>query len=202
VGLPTTAGLARREQIVDDSAALFSSKGYHATSIRDIAESVGMLPGSLYAHIRSKEDLLYEIVIRAAAKFLDGLEMAVAGEAPPRRRLGEAMRAHVRVVAEDVDAARVFHHEWRALSGGRRGEVVRLRDRYEGLWDDIVRELPGAVDAKLARLLVLSAANWVYTWYDPAGPLTPDQVADGFTQILLRGLGARGRGRIPSEVRA
>jgi TetR/AcrR family transcriptional regulator, cholesterol catabolism regulator len=182
------ATISRREQILGAAASLFSERGYHATSMRDIGVAAGMLHGSLYAHIRTKEDLLYEIVLRAAEQFLDGAEAAAGSEQPAENRLRAAMRAHVRVVAEDVDAARVFHHEWRALSGERLQEVLGLRDRYEDLWDVIVGALPGRRPRKLTRLLVLSAANWVYTWYDPSGPLSPDQVADGFTDLLLRGL--------------
>jgi AcrR family transcriptional regulator len=193
--------LTRREQIVEAAAALFSERGYHATTVRDIAEAAGLLSGSLYAHIRSKEDLLQNIVMRAAGRFLEDLEAVVQDGGTPRERLRAAMRAHVRVVADDVEAARVFHHEWRALTGQRLAEVVRLRDRYEALWDGIVRELPGTADPKLARLLVLSAANWVYTWYHPDGPLTPDEVADRFTDLLLRGLGRRRSGDPTNEVK-
>jgi TetR/AcrR family transcriptional regulator, cholesterol catabolism regulator len=63
--------------------------------------------------------------------------------------------------------------------------------RYERLWDEIVRGLPGAEDPRFARLLVLSAANWTYTWYRPEGPLSPEEVADRFTDLLLAGLGAK-----------
>lgn len=182
------ATLSRKEQILEATATLFSERGYHATSMRDIGVAAGMLHGSLYSHIRTKEDLLHEIVLRAAEKFLAGVEEAAATGDSPEDTLRGAMRAHVRVVAEDVDAARVFHHEWRALSGERLQEVLALRDRYEDLWDGIVGQLPGRLPRKLTRLLVLSAANWVYTWYDPEGPLDPEQVADGFTDLLLRGL--------------
>jgi TetR/AcrR family transcriptional regulator, cholesterol catabolism regulator len=184
---------------VHTAASLFSKRGYHATTVRDIAEAAGLLSGSLYAHIRTKEDLLYDIVVRAAEQFLEGVASAAASPASPEERLHAAMRAHIRVVAEDVDAARVFHHEWRALSGERLQEVLALRDQYEDLWDLIVGGLPGRRPRKLTRLLVLSAANWVYTWYDPAGPLTPDQVADGFTDLLVRGLRA-GTGKKRDEV--
>jgi AcrR family transcriptional regulator len=198
---------SRSAQIADVATRLFSERGYHGTSMRDIAEGSGIRAASLYAHIARKEDLLYGIVSRAAERFMADVEGAARSTTRPRDRLRAAMRAHVRVVAEDVRAARVFHHEWTALTGQRRQEVVRLRDRYEGLWDDIVRELPGAVDPKLTRLLVLSAANWVYTWYDPAGPLRPEEVADRYTDLLLKGLGARGgrgSGNIPKtrKVRA
>jgi AcrR family transcriptional regulator len=185
---PTPAGIARKEQILEEAARLFSRRGYHATSMRDIGEATGMLAGSLYAHIASKEALLYEIVVQAAEQFLGGLETVRSSDVGPEEKLRRAIRAHIEVVAGNVDEARVFHHEWTALTGHRLAEARRLRNRYERLWDQVLRGLPGAGDPKFARLLVLSAANWTYTWYRPDGPLSPDAVADRFTDLLLAGL--------------
>jgi AcrR family transcriptional regulator len=188
---PTPLGVARREQILQQAARLFGRRGYHATSMRDIGQAAGLLAGSLYAHIASKEDLLYEVVVQSANQFLAELEAIGAEDLLSEDRLRKAMRAHVSVVAGNLDEAWVFHHEWKALTGPRREEVRRLRRRYERLWDEIVRELPGAADPRFARLLVLSAANWTYTWYQPEGPLSPEEVADRFTDLLLAGLGAK-----------
>lgn len=191
VRAPTPAGVARREQILEEAARLFGSRGYHATSMRDIGEATGLLAGSLYAHISSKEELLYQIVLQAAHQFLGGLEALRAEALEPEDRLRKAMRAHVGVVAENLDAAWVFHHEWKALTGEWREDVRRLRRRYERLWDEIIRDLPGVTDPRFARLLVLSAANWTYTWYRPDRPLSPEEVADRFTGLLLLGLGTK-----------
>ena len=191
VRAPTAAGAARRERILDQAARLFGRRGYHATSMRDIGDAAGLLPGSLYAHIASKEDLLHEIVVRAAGEFLDALEALKAKPLEPEDRLRRAMRAHVSVVARNLDAAWVFHHEWKSLTGERLAEIRRLRRRYEGMWDSVVGDLPGVSDHRFARLLVLSAANWTYTWYRPAGPLSPEEVADRFTDLLLAGMGTK-----------
>jgi len=191
MAVKTSTPTPRRDQILEEAARLFGRRGYHATSMRDIGGATGMLAGSLYSHISSKEDLLHRIVLEAAHTFIEGLEAIRAEDLTPEDRLRKAMRAHVAVVAADVDAAWVFNHEWKALTGERREEIRRLRRRYERLWDGIVRELPGAADPRFARLLVLSAANWTYTWYRPDGPLSPDEVADRFTDLLLAGLGTK-----------
>jgi AcrR family transcriptional regulator len=191
VRAPTPAGMARRERILEEAARLFGRRGYHATSMRDIGEATGLLAGSLYAHIESKEDLLYEVVVQAANQFLGGMEALRAEILPPDERLRKAMRTHVGVVARNLDEAWVFHREWKSLTGERLAEVRRLRRRYERLWEEVVRDLPGAADPRFARLLVLSAANWTYTWYRPDGPLSPEEVADRFTDLLLAGLGTK-----------
>jgi AcrR family transcriptional regulator len=190
----------RKGQIIEAAEMLFSERGYHGTTMRDIAAETGILPGSLYAHIASKEDILLEICTAAAAQFLISVEIAAKGPWPPAEKLRRAMRAHVNVVARAREAARVFLEEWTALSEPRREEVRALRDRYESLWDGIIREgiRKGAfrkMDRRFARLLVLSAANWTYTWYDPAGPLSPDEIADRFTDLLLDGLATKEEAR-------
>ncbi|MGH2681883.1 MAG: TetR/AcrR family transcriptional regulator [Actinomycetota bacterium] len=186
----------RKGQILEAAEVLFSERGYHGTTMRDIASETGILPGSLYAHIASKEDILLEICTSAAAQFMAGLEVAAKGAWPAAEKLRRAMRAHVDVVARAREAARVFLEEWSALDEPRRGEVKALRDEYEQLWDGIIREGVETgnlrdMDPTLARLLVLSAANWTYTWYDPDGPLSPDEIADRFTDLLLDGMAAK-----------
>jgi TetR/AcrR family transcriptional regulator, cholesterol catabolism regulator len=191
----TTVGAARKDQILQEAAELFSQRGYHATTMRELGEKTGLLAGSLYAHFSSKEEILYQIVIDAARQFLGGMEALRAVSASPEERFRRAMRAHIEVVAHDLDGARVFLHEWRALRGSRRTEIRKLRRRYEELWDGIIRDVAPA-DPKLARLLALSAANWTYVWYDPNGPLGPGEIADRFSDLLLAGLRGGREGRI------
>lgn len=190
----TALGASRKDQILEKAAELFSQRGYHATTMRDLGEVTGLLPGSLYAHFSGKEEILYQIVLDAARQFLGGMEALRARPASPEEKLRAAMRAHIEVVARDLEGARVFLHEWRALRGGRRAEITRLRRRYEELWDEIIRDVAPA-DPKLARLLVLSAANWTYVWYDPRGPLGPEEIADRYSELLLTGLSSNGKGK-------
>jgi AcrR family transcriptional regulator len=194
VKTPTAIGAARKDQILAVAAELFSRRGYHATTMRDLGDRAGLLPGSLYAHFSGKEEILYQIVVEAAGQFLGGMEALRARPDSPEERLRAAMRAHIQVVARDLDGARVFLHEWRALRGTRRAEIGKLRRRYEAMWDEIIRDLD-PIDQKLARLLVLSAANWTYVWYDPRGQLGPDEIADRYTDLLLAGLKGNGRGK-------
>src|SRR6266496_4696910 len=110
---------ARRSELTREAAKLFAQKGYHGTSIGDIAEALGVQKGSLYSHISSKQDLLYETMREGAAAFHAALD-AVPADAPAAEKIRLALRGHLRVVAEQLDAATVFTREWRALAGARR----------------------------------------------------------------------------------
>lgn len=189
----------RREAIVDAAVDLFARKGYHGTTVRDIAEGSGMLSGSLYAHISTKEDLLFEIVQRAAEQFMAAVAPIVGGPGSASSKLRRAMAAHVQVVSADMAACTVFHHEWRALSPDRQVAAAALRDSYESLLAEIIAQGVasgefGPIDQKFARILVLSAVNWLYTWYRTDGPLGSEAVADKLADLILAGISAHSGG--------
>src|SRR3954454_2450023 len=120
----------RKRELTRQAARLFARKGYHGTSIGDLAEAVGVQKGSLYAHIDSKEDLLYETMLAGAEAFHGALD-ALDERAPATERLRLALRAHLRLVAEQLDVATVFVREWRYLEGERRERIAAERRRYE-----------------------------------------------------------------------
>lgn len=183
----------RRAEILEGAKKLFRLKGYHATTIRDIAEEAGMLSGSLYAHIKSKEDLLYEITDEVAKQFLSGMKTVTNSDAPPSEKLKAGLASHFQVIADHSDAASVFMHEWKLLSSERRTVIQQQRDAYEAMWATLLDE---GADAGVfhrdllreARMMVLSVANWSYQWFDPSGPMTPDAAARQLAAVLLRGI--------------
>jgi TetR/AcrR family transcriptional regulator, cholesterol catabolism regulator len=182
---------ARRRELTREAAKLFAQKGYHGTSIGDIAEAMGVQKGSLYAHIASKEDLLYETMREGADAFHAALD-AVPEDVPTVEKIRLALRGHLRVVAEQLDVATVFVQEWRYLEGDRREEIVGERRRYEERIRDLFREgrelseLRADLDEGTAALLLLSAANWAYTWLQPGRDT--DEVADRFFALLVDGM--------------
>src|SRR6201997_3188974 len=112
---------SRRNELTRTAARLFAEKGYHGTSVGDLAEAMGVQKGSLYAHIESKADLLWEVARDGAAAFHAALD-EVPEEGPVVERIRAALRGHLRVVAEQLDIATVFVREWRYLQGERRDE--------------------------------------------------------------------------------
>lgn len=189
----------RRQEILQAASLLFREKGYHGTTIRDIADRSGLLSGSLYAHIRTKEDLLFEMTDEVADHFIRSLTVVVESPRNPVEKFKRGLAAHITVVAEHLDAAAVFSHEWRALSPERRSIIQGKRDAYEQLWSRILSEgaksgvFPPTTDV-FSRMVTLSVANWLYQWYDPAGALSADAVADRLADVLLQGLQNRSEG--------
>jgi AcrR family transcriptional regulator len=182
---------ARRTELTREAARLFAEKGYHGTSVGELAAALGVRKGSLYAHIETKEDLLWEIAREGAAAFHAALD-AIPEELPVTERIRLALRAHLRVVAEQVDVATVFVREWRYLAGERRETFLAERRRYEERIRELFREgrdlgeLRADLDEAAAALLFLSAANWAYTWLRPGRD--PGAVADRFYALLLDGM--------------
>jgi AcrR family transcriptional regulator len=181
----------RRRELTRQAARLFAEKGYHGTSMGDLAAAMGVQKGSLYSLTESKQELLYETMREGAAAFHAGLDALPEG-APAAEKIRLALRAHLRVVSEQLDMATVFTREWRYLEGERRDEILNERRRYEERLRGLFREgrehgeLRTDLDEGAAALLVLSAANWAYTWLTPGRDT--DALADSFAAILIDGI--------------
>src|SRR3954449_2852157 len=182
---------ARRAELTRAAARLFARQGYHGTSVGDLAEALGLQKGSLYTHIDSKADLLWDVACEGAEAFHAALD-AIPEDGPVLERIQAALRAHLRVVSEQHDIATVFVREWRYLEGDRLEQFVAERRRYEERIRALFREgrehgeLRTDLDDGTAALLALSAANWASTWVRPGSDT--DALADRFTGLLLDGM--------------
>lgn len=185
--------MSRKQEILTAASELFSQRGFHATSIRHLARALGVQGGSLYAHISSKEELLVEIVRRAAERFL-AVRDRLAGS--PVQKLRTLVRAHLEVIAQEQASATVFFHEWKFLPEEKRRQVLAWRDAYERLVQEVVEEgvLAGVFrveNPRLATLFLLSALNWTYQWYRKDGPLSLEELSEEYARLALSALGAR-----------
>jgi AcrR family transcriptional regulator len=183
----------RRQQIEDVASALFRERGYAATSVRDIAQALHLQGGSLYAHVASKEDVLWSIVNRAADRFYAEIGPIAASAEPTPIKLREMIRAHVAVVTSAQRDAAVFLHEWRFLSDQRRAEMAGRRDAYEQLFRQTITEGIEAgdfalVDPSMTAMAILSALNGIATWFRPDGGLTAAEIADDYSDLFLGSL--------------
>jgi AcrR family transcriptional regulator len=193
--MPTAAPIRSRKAQIDRTAtALFRARGFAATSMRELATELGLEAGSLYSHIKSKEEILHRVCFGLAGEFFAGFEQAVMPQNQPlAQQLRQAIEAHVRVLTRDAAASAVFLHEWRHLSEPARTEFLALRERYEAQFRALVQrgldtgEL-AAPDAAFATLTLLASLNWLPTWYRPDGKLSPDEIAHRLAEQLLGGL--------------
>ena len=183
-----------RSLIINESIRLFGQQGYTGTSMRDIAKAVGVLPGSLYAHIDSKETLLLEIVDEGIMGFLAAVEPIVDLPLVAEERLRRAIRAHVEVVAASPERSLVVFHQWRFLSDANLATAIEHRRRYERAFIRIfeagVKEgtFEKSLNKRIAVLTILGALNWTPEWYSARGANSPSQLGDMMADSLLSGL--------------
>ncbi|MFB3089424.1 MAG: TetR/AcrR family transcriptional regulator, partial [Acidiferrobacterales bacterium] len=159
--------------------------GYHATSMRDIASAVGMLPGSIYYHFTSKDELLVTVYREGVSRIAERLDAAVAGEKEPWQQLEAACIAHLQTLLDHSDYAQVVIRVLPDDAPAVRVRLAALRDQYEERFKDLVAalDLPAYVDRHYLRLLLLGALNWSQVWYRRGGD-SPRTIAKRFLQVL------------------
>ncbi len=173
----------RYREILEAAAALFAERGYLATSVRDIGERVGLLGGSLYHHIKSKDALFIAIHDAALQAAGDLIEQEIAAYAEPWRRLEVACIALLEIQLDPNSLTMPLMNDFRAVPEEVRQHLVAKRDTFEQIFVTLIAELPldPRLDRKLYRLLLLNLLNSVVAWYRK-GPLSP---ADIGRQIVL-----------------
>jgi AcrR family transcriptional regulator len=182
------------ERLLDTAARLFWTKGYAATTTREIAALLGVQKASLYHHVSRKEDLLYEICVASLGHIQGTVEAAVFGVADPLDRIRVLIRAHVAAMLVDQHKHSTMLTELRALSKARRDEVVALRDLYEefvrSLLDTAQRAgaIRSDVPVKYLALSLLDLMNWAIFWFKPDGGMSPEQLGELFVTIYLEGV--------------
>jgi AcrR family transcriptional regulator len=172
-------GAPREDQVRAAALRLFKEKGYHATSMRDIASEVGINKGSLYSYIRSKEDLLIPVFEQAMGVLLTQIEAVAADTAlTPTERLQRAIHAHVTVVADHLDILTVYLSEWRQLGADSLTTVRLQRERYAALFLAILQDGVASgefrqMDTRIVMLGMIGMCNYLFRWYRPDGRLAP-----------------------------
>ena len=177
---------SRAPLVLDAAARLFCRQGFEGTKIRDIAGAAGMLPGSLYCHFATKEDLLVAVYLRGVEQICAAVESAIKPLADPWARLEAACVAHLEAILRDDDYARVVVRVRPADVPGAASRLVAPRDRYEALWAALVGALPlpRRTDRRALRLMLLGALNWAQNWYRPDGGSSPRVLARQFVALF------------------
>ena len=182
----------RRREILHAALATVRDRGYHATTLDDIAERLGIRKAALYHYFPDKDSILYACHGESLAELDRMIETSEACCSSPRERLAYLIREHVRVMTEELEGSPLAF-EVSALSPDRRAEIIAGRDRYEAVLRDLVArgvkkgELR-PVDPKIAVFAILGAINWIARWYDPEGGADGTALGEEFADLLIRGL--------------
>lgn len=194
--------MAGAERIRNAAIVLFRERGYHGTSVRDLAAAVQMEPASLYYHYPSKQDILVDLFDRTMDDMIAGVRHAVEGATGAEARLKAALRFHVVFHVERQDEAFVSHSELRALTPDNLRRIIAKRDRYERVMNELlsagVKE--GCFEIADVRLLskaVLMMCSGVSDWFGPQGRLSGEMIAQGYVDMVLRMVAAPGAPRRP-----
>ncbi|MGQ0631292.1 MAG: TetR/AcrR family transcriptional regulator [Sporichthyaceae bacterium] len=189
------------EVIVREAIRLFGEKSYPVVGMRDLSKAVGIQPGSLYAHISSKEALLMLIVEQGITNYIDEITTAIATDEGADVRLRHAIRAHMRVLAGTVEQTKVTFAQWHYLGEENQDRVVLLRQKYEdlfltvaqdGIRDGEIRPVP---HLKATLLSMIGGLTFASEWYSPSKSDTPEALADAIADTLLYGLAGERAGK-------
>ncbi|HEX7014759.1 MAG TPA: TetR/AcrR family transcriptional regulator [Cyclobacteriaceae bacterium] len=186
--------LSRKEQVIRKAAELFRQKGYAASSMRDLAQMLGIEAASLYSHIKSKEEILRTLCFDMAAEFRASLDEVEQQDVTASEKLRRGIIGHIQVMARDLTASAVFMNEHRHLSQPYLRDFLLLRINYINRFKRIIEagmqsgEFKDTIDKKLAVMTLFSSLNWMPMWYDPVGTIEPIELGRQLADMLVNGL--------------
>jgi TetR/AcrR family transcriptional regulator, cholesterol catabolism regulator len=185
--------ISRKDQIETIATALFKERGFSATSMRDLASEIGIEAASIYAHVRSKEEILQSVCFKMAHEFFKELEQIEKQADTHTEKLRQLIAVHVNIITRNVAASAVFLNEWRHLSEPYASDFLQLREQYEQRLRAIVRQgiatgefVPS--DARFVTRTLLSSLNGITQWYKLDGELLPEAIAQNIGDLFLKGL--------------
>jgi AcrR family transcriptional regulator len=182
-----------REEILAGAAKLFMERGYDATSVREIGDYLDISQSSLYYHAKNKAQILVDLNKGFMSRLVDRFEEIDATDAAATEKLSRVMHELLQAISDNQEVVAVVLHERRSLPASAARSIQRQRDRVDAVIDRIIERgvAEGSfreVDAVTVRLALTGMTNWAYTWFRPNGPKSATEIADGFVDILLRGI--------------
>lgn len=191
---PKKMAVSKEQEIITVAARLFKEKGYRATTLEDIAVAVGMLKGSLYYYIQSKEELLYIVVREPVRQIYNKLEEIVNSDGPIKAKIAQALANHMTLFHQHYPHMAVYLHDYHHLMQKLQKDVIETPKHYHRLWYALLQqgidtgELRSDLDLKVIVYAILGMCNWVYRWYNPEGKQSAEAIAEVFTTLVLDGL--------------
>ncbi|MCW3010469.1 MAG: TetR/AcrR family transcriptional regulator [Solirubrobacterales bacterium] len=190
-------GARRDQEVLEAATKVFHARGYADASVQDIADELGILKGSLYHYIDSKEELLFRLLDESHQEVAAILEEVLAIEGlEPLERLRLYVTRQVEYTSKNLAKMAIYYHDVDQLSEERRKEVLRNRRTHERFVASLIAEaqergeVPADLDPALTTNYLFGSMIWVYRWYRPGGKLRPQQVAATCADFIMGGLTA------------
>lgn len=183
----------RREEILGVSSDLFKQKGFSATTMREIAEHVGIEAASIYNHIRGKEELLIEICNKVSNDYLSKMETIDRQYDSPLEKLKELIAIHIQIVCDNTDGILIATNEWKHLPEPAQADFKIARQKYENQFLKIIREgiekkELADIDINIALYTILSSVRWLEVWFKPGKKINPEKIKADILTLLMNGL--------------
>lgn len=183
----------RKDVIIAKAARLFREKGYSATSMRDLAENVGVEAASLYNHIRSKSEILQEICFKTANRFMDQISEVEASDQKCIAKIEAILRFHIRQIVHSYEEVYVMDREWKHLTdpylSNMQSQRRSYRQRIAAIIEEGIRKGEiKAIDAPTAVLIILHAVSGIESWHRSVKRISADMLEDNMVMILVEGL--------------
>jgi len=183
---------SKRQLIIEQAGFLFRDKGFKATSMKDIAEKVGMEAASLYNHIKSKQEILSELLLHIAYKFQEGMKNIDESSYTPFEKIKALIGLHIRITVDNTHAIGLLTKDWKHLKEPHYAEFASIRNRYASDFLRIIIEGMEKGELKSANpeiILnsILSSVRWLYDWYTKEKDVSPVELEIQITELLVHG---------------
>jgi AcrR family transcriptional regulator len=182
-----------RDDILEAAAQIFGQKGFHATSMNDIAQAVNLQKASLYHHVTSKQEILVDVLDQALDMLIANMQEVIERPLPPDEKLRESMRVYLKTMLDNRELAAVLLLEHRSLEPELRARHIPRRDHFERLWRDLIQKgceqgVFSCVETAIVSRALLGVMNWTITWYRPEGRLSAEEISQRYAELFLSGL--------------
>jgi AcrR family transcriptional regulator len=196
----------REREIIATAAEIFRRNGYADTSVQDVADAVGILKGSLYYYIDSKEDLLYRVLLEVHEDAQGMLgEISAMTDLTALERISAYVRRHLEYNVRNLNKIAVYYHDFGLLSPDRQADIRKQRRVYEDFLEELIEEAQAAgeidpdADARVLSYCMFGTLNWTYTWYRPGGRVSVSELADMVADFTVKGLQRDANGAGPAK---
>lgn len=182
-----------QEEILLAAARLIASRGFRAVTVDDISAEMGFTKSIVYYYLKNKNEILWRIIEKIDETYANGLDDALHDGGSPVEQMANVMRMHCMNVLTHLDWATIYNRDLNELTDEQRAKVEENRRHYnrriQSLYEEGVRKgVFRAAPPVIAVSCLIGACNWPYTWFNPKGKLTAEEIAEGYSQQLIHGV--------------